>query len=148
MEKKAIICIIYFFVFSFASKAQLAFEVDSIALHTLSNTERIEDTVHTLYSDIWRMGPIVDIYGRLINYSEEDLVLKSIWENKETGEIVTDVSIEFSTVFEYKGKSMRMISHQYPLLLILYHFHQKKGTLMINKFRITNYLLKGMLRLH
>lgn len=104
MEKNAIICIICFFVFSFASKAQLAFEVDSIALHTLSNTERIEDTVHSLYSDIWWMGPVVDIYGRLINYSEEDLVLKSIWENKETGEIVTDVSIEFSTVFEYKGE--------------------------------------------
>ncbi len=104
MEKKAIICIICCVVFSFASRAQLAFEIDSITLHTLSNTERIEDTVHTLYSDIWWMGPVVEIYGRLINYSDEDLVLESIWEDKETGAIVTDVSVEFSILFEYKGE--------------------------------------------
>lgn len=114
---KKLLFVAFLLSFPMIILGQIRFKVDSIQLFTLQNVNPEESVLHDLYTDIIWNGPILEIYGRLINTSSLDLVIQAL-HCDNTGDIVSDINLKYYTTFEYKGKQYKTAQ------VILAPFHQ------------------------
>jgi len=96
---KRTLLIILFVLIVTGLKAQVIYQIDSVQMYTRANTPNEEGALHSLYSVVHYFGPVLTIYGRLINDSSKEVVLRAFKEDS-----TEDISVELYTIFEYKGK--------------------------------------------
>lgn len=114
----------------FYSMAQVVYQIDSVHLHTLSNTPEPPNNslfFENLYNDIIAYGPILDIYGRLINTSSDNMVISALWGEDERGIPIEDISLELTTSFTCRGRVYECdVFHTSPFGYI-FPIQSKKG---------------------
>ena len=121
MMKKA--TVIFFLMVCLTSYAQLSYQIDSVQMYTRANTPYEEGALHSLYSVVHYFGPVLTIYGRLINDSSKEVVLRAFKEDS-----TEDISVELYTTFEYKGKRYKQALQQISMFGNWLPVDVKKGT--------------------
>lgn len=99
---------LFIFVILFAPNAysQLSFEIDNLGLQTISDFQY--DSPHVLdniYEGVMVKGPIVFIYGRLRNDSEEGIIIDAFsYGMSDMSDFKSIAHMDFNTDFVYRGK--------------------------------------------
>lgn len=108
VEMKTRIFTVFIIILLFAPNAysQLSFEIDSLGLQTIRDFHY--DTpyvIDNIYEGVMVKGPLVFIYGRLRNDSEEGIIIDAFsYGMSDMSDFKSIAHMDFNTDFVYRGK--------------------------------------------
>lgn len=107
VEMKTRIFTVFIIILLFAPNAysQISFEIDSLGLQTISDFHYDSPYVmDNIYEGVMVEGPIVYIYGRLRNDSEEGIIIDAFSYDVSDNIYHGIAHMEFNSIFDYRGQ--------------------------------------------
>lgn len=133
-----IFCFMSLLAASTDAYSQLSFEIDSLEMRSVKDLKidyGFRYVLHYEYEGILTSGPYLKVYGRLINNTEQGLIIASNTSYSDLYDFERISDIRFDTVFNYKGEEY--VTWQYfvtgalclvsPIMYPKYHKIAKVG---------------------